>query len=123
MREPSFLSVAQWDRREELRCPEWMTERCERDFLRLVSSVSNSNEIRGVGQLRSGWPFEALPVTLGGSDSTSGLPARGSSHTVQRRVGSDGESAAFLSQMAQAAVAYRLLAYASRAIISWMVGM
>ncbi len=42
---PSFLSVAQWDRREE-RCPGRATERCERDFLRLVLRVSNSNEIR-----------------------------------------------------------------------------
>src|SRR5258708_12528477 len=46
MSEPSFLSVAQWDRRESW-CPGRATERCERDFLRLVSGVSNSNEIRG----------------------------------------------------------------------------
>jgi hypothetical protein len=44
-RGPSFLSVAQWDRREE-RCPGRSTERCERDSLRLVLRVSNSNEIR-----------------------------------------------------------------------------
>ncbi len=46
MNEPSFLSVAQWDRRESW-CPGRATERCERDLLRLVSGVSNSNEIRG----------------------------------------------------------------------------
>ena len=45
MKAPSFLSVAQWDRREE-KCPEGATERCERDLLTLVLRVSNSNEIR-----------------------------------------------------------------------------
>jgi hypothetical protein len=45
MKGPSFLSVAQWDRRKE-RCPGRATERCERDFLRLVFRVSNSNEIQ-----------------------------------------------------------------------------
>jgi hypothetical protein len=45
MRGPSFLSVAQWDRREE-RCPGRATERCERDYLRLVLRLSDSNEIR-----------------------------------------------------------------------------
>jgi hypothetical protein len=45
MSEPSFLSVAQRDRRKERRCPEGATERCERDFLRLASCVGNSNAI------------------------------------------------------------------------------
>jgi hypothetical protein len=46
MSEPSFLSVAQRDRREEHRCPEGATERCERDFLRVAPCVGNSNAIR-----------------------------------------------------------------------------
>ena len=45
MNEPSFLSVAQRDRREEYRCPEGATERCERDFLSLVLPFRDSNEI------------------------------------------------------------------------------
>ena len=44
MSEPSFLSVAQRDRREGHRCPEGATERCERDFLRvaLASAIANA---------------------------------------------------------------------------------
>jgi hypothetical protein len=45
MSEPSFLSVAQRDRREERRCPEGAMERCERDFLRLAPCGGNSNAI------------------------------------------------------------------------------
>ena len=45
MSEPSFLSVAQRDRREEHKCPEGATERCERDFLRVAPCVGNSNAI------------------------------------------------------------------------------
>ena len=45
MSEPSVLSVAQRDRREERRCPEGATERCERDCLRLAPCVGNSNAI------------------------------------------------------------------------------
>src|ERR1700730_1856157 len=44
---PHFYRLRKRDRREGLlTCPERVTERCERDFLRLVFRVGNSNEIR-----------------------------------------------------------------------------
>jgi hypothetical protein len=55
MSEPSFLSVAQSDRREECRCPERATKRSERDFLRLAPASAiamrfRPNRYRGAKQ-------------------------------------------------------------------------
>jgi hypothetical protein len=63
MNEPSFLSVAQRDRREEHRCPEGATERCERDFLRLPPCVGNSNAIRIVLPQRNTYGLRITPYS------------------------------------------------------------